>query len=146
MFKDNLGHWLLWQHFPYEKHTFKDLSLVLLIMKLAKVLQSPTAFSLGLPEEAIKSKLHFCFPFKGICVCAEHQNCESEVQAQIFLFKCISSISSMPKQNQKWHYRFINLLVHNLNISTSIVNGMCLFKGKARQNAFLSAPKVLPMR
>lgn len=146
MFKDNLGHWLLWQHFPYEKHTFKHPSLVLLITKLATVLWSPTAFSLGLLEEAIKYKLHSCFAFKGICVCAEHQNYASEDLAQIFLFKCISSISPTPKQNQKWHYRFINLLVHNLNISISMVNGMRLFKGKAGQNAFLSAPKVLPKR
>lgn len=99
MFQDNLGHCLMWQHFPCEKGMFKHPSLVLLTTKLVKVLRNPTAFSLGLSEEAIKARFYSSFPFRGICMCVLNTK-SVKVEFQHKLFFSPVFLPTPPRQSK----------------------------------------------
>lgn len=100
MLKDNLGHWLSWQHFPSEEATFKNPSFVLLITKLGRVCKVQQVFWAVWKKQLDQDSVP-AFLFRGMCVSFEHQMGQTRVLAQLILFKHISIISSTSKQNQK---------------------------------------------
>lgn len=129
MLKDNLGHWLSWQHFPCEEATFKHPSFVLLITKLGWVCKVQQVFWAVWKKQLDQDSVP-AFLFRGMCVSFEHQMGQTRVLAQIILFKHISIISSTPKQNQKWHYRHIKFFDSKHERFHLVVSAMDSFTGK----------------